>query len=133
MTATKQIEEPYSGIEITLRQLKDSLDALNTLFSQRAKKDVVVKFRQVFRLMNQAFAEFENNRIALCEKYGKLNKEKTNYDMSDANKAKWLDEIELLGNNIVQLPIKQLKLNDLGNIELSAFELDQLSWLINLE
>lgn len=131
--ATKQVEQPYSGIEISLRELKQSLNSLNSLFSQKAKKDVLVKFRQMLRLMNKAFAEFENDRVALCEKYGTLNAEKTNYDMTDENKLKWTEEIEKLGDKIVQLPFKPLKLNDLGNIELNTFEFDELSWLINLE
>lgn len=135
--ATKQVEElgenpAFSGIEITVETLKKSIEVLNKIFTATGlRKETKPKWKQLYRLVVT-----ENNKID--EKLKIINeahpiKEEVE-EISTENLAAYEainQKFDLLSKETVQLPIKQFKPFDLGTLDLTIVELNQLDWLIN--
>ena len=57
--ATKQVEEEFTGIEISVETLKKSIESLNKIFTATGlNKNAKPKFKQLYRLIVA-----ENNQI----------------------------------------------------------------------
>jgi len=123
-------KQKVGQLELTVQQLVNSKQALSSLVSQPLVFGTSFKLAKVVKAVNEELQTYDDLRRKLCEKYGTLTEDESQYDIP-ANKQKEFNAefAELLATPI-QLPGSPLRPAEFGRVEMSAGDLLALEWLI---
>lgn len=95
-------------MKVTYSKLLEVLPALGEI----AQKDIDVKealeLARLIKLCQNEIGLFEEQRLKLCEKHGKLNDSKTNYDFSDDGARAFSAEFSKMLSVEVNIPGKKV-------------------------
>ena len=117
-------------MKIKLRRLVESASSLGHLSKQPCKAKIAFCLAKNIRLIQAELNAYEDARISLCKRYGKLNKETNSYEFEPEERRHFQAEFEDLLEIEVDIEVTRLKSSDLINLTLSAAELLVLDWLI---
>lgn len=102
-------------MKITINQILIARDTLSRLAERTLPVKQSYRLAKLVRAVDAELTVYNGERIKLCERYGTVNAEKTNYDINDWDGFN--SEINELQNQEVELDIKPI---DIDGLELSA-------------
>lgn len=105
-------------MKTTIKQILTARDALSRLAERALPVKQSYRLAKLIKAVNEEMSIYDGERIKICEKYGTLNGEKKQYDISDWDGFR-KDSEELLSQE-VDLDIKPVSVNGL---EISAQDL----------
>ena len=104
-------------MKITINQILLARDTLSRLAGQSLPVKQSYKLAKLVKAVNGEIGVYDGERIKLCEKYGKLNKDKNLYEFDGDNRGKFGVDINVLQEQEIELDIKPI---DISDLELSA-------------
>lgn len=118
-------------IKAKLSQLLDSTEALTALSSKAIPVSVSFKLAKIIKLVDAEAKAFQDARMKRAQELGSLSEDKTQYLLSEENKAQFVEEMTKLLVSEVSLSYDQFKVEDFGKIELEPKHLAVLDWLVS--
>lgn len=115
-------------IKTTIKDIYNANNILQKLSEQALPVKVSYSIAKAIKAVEAEFVTAEKQRIKLCEKYGKPNKEGTQYDIEDVEGFN--KEFAELMSLEVELNVKAIRLTD--EIRLSAQEVIALDGFIEV-
>lgn len=118
-------------ITITVGQLADAMrsGSLSRFFNLRKPVAVAWRNRGQVAACNEAYASYDQQRLALCERYGSLNPKTKQYDFTDEQRVLFDASYAELRSQPVDLPGEPVSAGDLDGT-ISEVELGEISPLI---
>lgn len=113
-----------------LKAIINSTFALDELGRQPMPAKTSFLLGRRLKVIREAAEDYEKTRIALCEKYGVLNKETGNYDIEPEKQKRFNREIEDLLGAEVTLNISPIRLGTIEKLVMSGESMARLDWLI---
>jgi hypothetical protein len=118
-------------VNIKIEKLLDAVQALNSLFSQKLPVRISYPISRMISLVNQEIKHTKELRNNIIEKLGNKTEQGFVIDKDDKEAvAEYEKQIADLLSIEIDLPIQPIKLQDIENAELTAFELDMLAGFI---
>jgi hypothetical protein len=111
-------------MNITIGDLVASKPALERLLNAQLPVRTAFRLSKLTKLAGSELVAYDEQRIKLCEKYGKING--TQYEFAAADKPQFEREITELASTMVELAFEPVQIHDLGSIEISALDLVML-------
>ena len=119
----------YTGMTVTLSQLKTSETVLVKLLSAELPVRVSYRLSKIIKNINQELTEFESSRQKLFEKYGEPQNDNT-IMVKPELQQEFLAQLNMLLAETVELPDIKVTVQDLDDVKFSALELAVLEpWL----
>lgn len=123
---------------ITLGTLIGSNAVLNILNQQKGfNSTTAYRIMKNVKLISAELEDYEKQRIILCEKYSNKDEEGNpiiteagNYDISPDNLKDYIEELNNLKNEIVEIPLKTISLEEINPAELSPVELAMIEFML---
>ncbi|MGN1479854.1 MAG: hypothetical protein ACI4XH_08810 [Acutalibacteraceae bacterium] len=103
-----------------LKNLIMAKDALQKLAEQPLPVKQSYRLSKILKAVEPELEVFESERIKICEKFGKMNKSKTSYDITD--RENFEKEYEELVSQPVELDFKPINLFDCDDIKITAHD-----------
>lgn len=127
-------------MEIKLGILLDSQGTLADLNQTRGLKSVTAyRISKNVKAVTEEFKTYEEHRTNLCKKYANKDKdgnpiikEGGNYDIPEENLEKFLEELKELHEEMVEIPIRKVKLEEI-DIGLSPAQMESIEYMLDLE
>ena len=113
-----------------LGELVGSEGALVGLSTQKMKAKASFRVAKIINQVKPHLESFRTIQQELLEKHGKKNGEGFQIDPDMKGWKTYIDEIEAMLEESVDVSIKKIPLNLLTNAEISAQEISSLDWLI---
>lgn len=132
-------------MELTIKTLLNSRSALGVLGNTKGLMGVVAyKIAKNIKSINSELEIYEETRVNLVKEYAKKDDEGnclkiTNedgsevYDIEDEKMEELNKEINRLMDETVEIDIKKISLDDLNNAGLSAFELEAVEFMLDID
>ena len=131
-------------MELTIKALLNSRGALATLGNTKGLQSVVAyRIAKNIKAINAELETYEETRVNLVKEYAKKDKDgnplkkETNgnevYDIEDEKMEELNKEINRLMDETVEIDIKKISLDDLNNAGLSAFELEAVEFMLDID
>jgi hypothetical protein len=117
-------------MQVTLRTLLESRDALSRLIAQPAPGKLAYRLAKVAKAVKGELETYESARRPLCERLGELNEERSAFEFKGDNAEAFKREHDELLAEEANLDLGHLSVDDLGNLEISGADLLALEWLI---
>lgn len=109
--------------------LLNSAVALGRLAGQPVRAATGFKLKDIVKQVNANLENYNETRLALCEKYGVANGD--NYDIAPENQEEFTKEITELVETEVNINFETISPFSLGDAQVSATDLEVLDWLFN--
>lgn len=127
-------------MEIKLVTLLNAQKTLVELHKQRGLSGVTAyRIMKNAKVIDEEFKSYDEQRVKLCEEFatkdenGKpIIKDDSNYDISNENMAKCLEELSKLREETVELPIKKVKLEDIDAAGFSPAEIENIEFMLDI-
>ena len=116
-------------VTTTIRKIHTAKNVLQKLSEQPMPVKTAYGISKLIITVNAELAAYEQQRIKLCEKYGKINSDGTQYEIED--RAGFQNEIDELLNIETELNVKPVILTD--ETRLSAQEIIALDGFIEVK
>tara|TARA_B100000959_G_C14893155_1_gene587649 strand:+ start:466 stop:822 length:357 start_codon:yes stop_codon:yes gene_type:complete len=114
-----------------LGELVGSVAALSSLSEKKMKAKLAYRISRIMLEANSHLTSFQEARDKIVEKYGTKNDEgETVVKPNSKNWKKFSEELDALLDEEVKLKFDQLKLKEIGNLEVSVGDMLSLNWLI---
>jgi hypothetical protein len=117
-------------MQVTLRSLLESSDALSRLIAQPAPGKLAYRLAKVAKAVKAELETYESARRPLCARLGKLNEDRSAYEFEGENKEAFKREHDELLAVEANLDVGHLSVDDIGNLQISGADLLALEWLI---
>jgi hypothetical protein len=120
-------------VKLTIRQLLSGYEVLGKLAT--ANLPVVTSYRlnKLFRRIPGELEEYERARISLVEKYAEVPVEPEDESkirkVAPENQEKFREELDLVLDEVVEIPFTLVKPEDLGKFEISPIELQLVDFI----
>jgi hypothetical protein len=118
-------------MKVTLGEIKNSEGALSTLLNKPLPVGLSYQLSKLVPVINNELQLIEETRLKLVAKYADKKKDADgNLKVAEKNLPKFYNEIGELYRTETEIPIQPIQVNKLGNVTLSAVEIDSLKWLL---
>lgn len=118
-------------MKVTLGEIKGSEQALLSLLNKPLPVGLSYQLSKLIPILNNELQLIEETRLKLVQKYADKKKDENgNLKVAEKNLPKFYNEIGELYRTETEIPIQQIQVNKLGNVALSAVEIDSLKWLL---
>ena len=115
---------------VTLSQLKNSEAVLSKLLSTELPVQVSYRLSKLIKKVSEELTDFEASRQKLFEKYGEPADNNT-ITVKPEFQQDFLNELNNLLAEAVELPDIKININDIGDVKFSAFEISLIDpWLV---
>lgn len=108
-------------IKTTIRGILNAMPVLSKLSNRELPVKVSYSIAKVIKAANSELATYDTQRIKLCEQYGTLNVEKTEYIIDETRRSEFETKGNELNNLVVELAVNPIQLSD--DIKLKAAEI----------
>jgi hypothetical protein len=119
-----------TSMKLKLEEIINASPALQTLSNTKLPVLVSFKLSMLLKELNPVYQSYNESRTKLLEKYGKLNKEKTNYDFDGNKREEYAEKHKELLQADIKLDIPDIKISELDDIKIEPIFLEQLNWLL---
>jgi len=119
-----------TSMKLKLEEIINASPALQTLSNTKLPVLVSFKLSMLLKELNPVYQSYNESRTKLLEKYGKLNKEKTNYDFYGNKREEYAEKHKELLQADIKLDIPDIKISELDDIKIEPIFLEQLNWLL---
>jgi len=121
-------------MKMKVSDLLSSQQALQQFGSTKFPIQVSLSIASNNRLINEAAKEYDDRRIEIVKRLGKIDKESGQTTVLPENQQKFTDEINKLTAEEVDLDLKTVSLKDLGlKYEVEPNVVMFLNWMITME
>jgi hypothetical protein len=117
-------------MKIKMSQILNSVDTLKNLSLQKFPLSVLFKLHKDYLEVEAVIKLFEEKRKELFEKFGVPDKEKGVMTIPDENQSSYMQEINALLDEEVDINIQKVDLPP--TFEMSVAELNQIDYLVNI-
>lgn len=118
---------------ITIAQIKNAEPVLTKLFNEKLPVKISFRINKIINSITKDLENFETFRMKLFEKYGEIQNDSTRMIKPEHQEA-FLQEINSLLREEVELPDVKLGLEELGDIQITPAELSAFApWLTDAE
>lgn len=108
-------------IKTTIRGILNAMPVLSKLSNRELPVKVSYSIAKVIKAANSELATYDTQRIKLCEQYGTLNDEKTEYIIDASRRSEFEAKGNELNNLAVELAVNPIQLPD--DVKLKAQEI----------
>lgn len=106
-------------MKTTYSRLLEAAQVLSVLAQKELDVNEALELARLIKFCDGEIKIFEEQRLRLCKKYGKLNAEQTGYDFSKESERAFSIDVSKLLNAEVVLPIKKVVLKN-SDLKLKA-------------
>lgn len=118
-----------ASLTVSLREIVEGMPALNTLSVQPLDTKTAYRISRVLRAVNDEMKLFEEQRVALLDKFGTKGDGQYSFETPEAREDFEREYKELLSVE-VELHIASIKVDELTGIKIAPADLAALDWLI---
>lgn len=108
-------------INTTIKTLFGAMGILRKLSNKELPVKVSYSLAKVIKAASAELATYDGQRIKLCEQYGKLNEDGSEYEIDEARRSEFEAKADELINLAVEIDVKPVKLPD--DVKLKAQEI----------
>lgn len=101
-------------MKVTYSNLIEAAQALDEISQKDLEIKEALELARLIRLCCNEIKIFEEQRLKLCEKHGKLNEQGTNYDFSDEGMRAFSKDFSKLLNLEINIPSGKVSLKSKG-------------------
>lgn len=127
--AAQQAAAKEETISVTLAELLNSQQALQSLAQQPLPARLAFKLSKVLKAVTKELDQCNETRIQLCDRYGEKQEDGT-YTFSKANEEAVNAEYQELIKTEITLHAERIDLENLPGVTISAANIIFLSWLM---
>lgn len=124
-------QQDRAVVTVSLKTLNESQAALSFLNQQPLSARHAFLVSKAVRAVTRELEGFESARRGLCERMGKLNADKSQYDIPPDQQAAFDAEFQELINTEVHLEISRLSFDHLASIKIAPAHVTALLWLLD--
>ena len=117
-------------MKLKLHQALDSVESLNILAAKNLPAVLSFKMAKVLKKISEELKMFDEIRTKKASELGKISDDGKEYIFSDENRKKFSDEVRELLLSDISIPGEQVKISELGDIQMEPRYLALLDWLI---
>ena len=114
-------------MEISLREVVDMKQSLESLLKLSLPAKVSFRLGKVFRQIQQEQRDFEGQRENLIRKYGSENKDKNEVRVLNENIDSFMKEVNSLLEEKISINYEPMSISDLNNVSISVEDMSVLS------
>jgi len=119
-------------MKVKLGDLVKSIETIKKFGSQNNEGHVAFKLARNIRNIDAEITEFNNQARKIVERFGIQDEGNPNiFRITDANKEKYIEEMEKLSNTEIDINLVQINPKDLH--EASAFDLIAIYYMLDTE
>lgn len=126
-------------MEVKLGTLINAHGTLKELYVQKGLGSVAAyRISKIAKVADEEIKNYNEQRMKLCEKYankddeGKAVVKDGNYDISEENMMKFIEELEKLREETVEIPCKKVTLEDIDCAGLSPAMIDSIEFMLEV-
>ncbi len=108
-------------IKTTISRIFNAMTVLQRLSNKELPVKVSYSLAKVIKAASAELATYDGQRIKLCEQYGKLNEDGSEYEIDEARRSEFEAKADELINLAVEIDVKPVKLPD--DVKLKAQEI----------
>ncbi|MAF44189.1 MAG: hypothetical protein Unbinned7913contig1002_29 [Prokaryotic dsDNA virus sp.] len=118
-------------LKVKVKDVVDSFPAMQDLARVNFNAKISFAIAKALRKVTKEVEIYDNTRVKTCKKYGKVDKKSNQYVFPDDKKDVFDKEMDELMNSTIELNgIRQLSIDELGNVQIPPAALNGLDWLI---
>ncbi len=106
----------------TIVELLNAREPLIKIANQPVKSVIAFRLLKILKLVNEELTRFDEIRNTLWQKHGNADPLTGQISISEEGKTVINTELTPILNEEVELTFTKININDLGNVELTAFE-----------
>ena len=111
---------------MNIKEILESKEAIEALTAQVLPINTAIKLSKLQKELNEILEIYQERRKSLFEKHG----EGKDLNIPDANRDAFITEHGSLIDAEIELVIPNINIEDLGDIQISANHLTNLTWLL---
>lgn len=108
-------------IKVTINRIISAMAVLQKLSNKELPVKVSYALAKAIKTASAELATYDGQRIKLCEQYGKLNEDGSEYEIDEARRSEFEAKADELINLAVEIDVKPVKLPD--DVKLKASEI----------
>ena len=116
-------------MEVTLREVVNSVPALNSLSNQKLQAKSAFAIAKTLKAISHEMDAYDVARLEACKKYGVLNVETNQYEFKGANQSAFEVEMQALLDTKVKIEAS-IPMTVIENSSLTPQEAMAISWVV---
>lgn len=116
-------------MKITVKELLDSTQAIARVASIPLNSALKFRLARVLKQVKDESESFDRIRTELCEKYGMLKEDGSQYDFEPEKKIEFDKEYAALLKESVEIRFDTFSEESFANVDVASIDIMNLSWL----